>query len=141
MKYFSFILALALAFSLNNFIYAGKAYAGGKSAEAGQAYFVELSPLSLPIIDGNGVSQVIRMTVVMEVADDTKAGIVKNLEPRLKDAIIQDMYGVLNRKAAFEGGILQVGTIKERLNKLSKKVLGPDVVKEVLLQMVQQRPV
>ena len=66
---------------------------------------------------------------------------VERLSPRLKDAFIQDMYGALNRKGSMENGVLQVSPIKERLNKISVKVLGKEKVNDVLLQIVQQRPI
>ena len=66
---------------------------------------------------------------------------VEHLKPKIKDAFIQDMYGVLNRHAALKGGVIQVGVLKERLNKMSAKVLGEDKVYDVLLQVVQQRPI
>ena len=103
--------------------------------------FVELDPLVLPIIDEDGVNQVVSMVIAIEVADANSATTVKNLSPRLKDAFIQDMYGVLNKHAALKGGVIQVNMIKSRLNKISHKVLGEDVVQDVLLQVVQQRPI
>lgn len=108
---------------------------------APKAIFVELDPLILPILDENGVSQVVSMVVSVEVPDDIAAEAVKNMQPRLKDAFIQDMYGVLSRQAVTTGGTLEVGKIKARLNSISQKIMGPDKVKEVLLQVVQQRPV
>ena len=95
----------------------------------------------MPIIDEDGVNQVVSMVIAIEVADANSATTVKNLSPRLKDAFIQDMYGVLNKHAALKGGVIQVNMIKSRLNKISHKVLGEDVVQDVLLQVVQQRPI
>ncbi|MCB1532471.1 MAG: flagellar basal body-associated FliL family protein [Alphaproteobacteria bacterium] len=110
---------------------------GGGSFE-----FVELGPLVLPIVDNNGVSQTISMVVALEVADSAAASKVEKYEPKLKDAFIQDMYGVLNRHAALKGGVIQVGEIKQRLNKISDRVMGDeDTVQDVLLQVVQQRPI
>lgn len=109
--------------------------------EAAGPSFVELEPLVLPVIDHNGVSQVISLVVALEVKDAASVQRVESLSPRLKDAYIQDMYGVLSQKAVMEGGLVQVGALKARLNKVSAKVLGDDVVKEVLLQVVQQRPI
>lgn len=104
--------------------------------------FVELGPLVLPIVDGNGVSQTVSMVVALEVIDKYAAGKVEKYEPKLKDAFIQDMYGVLNRHAALKGGVIQVGVIKQRLNKISDKVMGDEeTVQDVLLQVVQQRPI
>lgn len=103
--------------------------------------FVELDPLILPIIDENGVSQVLSIIVAVEVADSKGVSKVESLSPRLKDAYIQQMYGMLNKHAAMKGGVIQVEMIKNKLNKISSKVLGDDVVQDVLLQVVQQRPI
>jgi flagellar basal body-associated protein FliL len=103
--------------------------------------FVEMKPLVLPIVDQNGVSQIVSLVVSLEASSpETKAEIEK-YSPRLLDAFIQDMYGALSRQAAMEGGMVQVGYIKSRLNRVTLEVLGKDKVKDVLLQVVQQRPV
>lgn len=110
---------------------------GGESAVS----FVQMSPLTLPILDKNGVSQIISIVVSLEVKDEIVAKEVERLTPRLKDAYIQDMYGVLTKQAAMAGGVIQVGYIKNRLNQVTAKVMGKDRVNDVLLQVVQQRPV
>lgn len=113
---------------------------GGAKESAGHE-FVELSPLVLPIVDSSGVTQTVSIVVVIEVEGSGNAGLVTSLEPRLKDAYIQDLYGVLNRHAALKGGVLQVQVIKDRLLQISNRVMGEGVVQDVLLQVVQQRPI
>ena len=103
--------------------------------------YVELDPLILPIVDQNGVSQTVSMVVVLEVPGGFAKSRVERNTPRLKDAFIQDMYGVLNKHAALKGGVLQVDMLKSRLRKVSKRVVGADNVDDVLLQVVQQRPI
>lgn len=117
----------------------GKGDKKGKDGGYG-AIFVELDPLILPIVDNDGVNQVVSMVIALEVKDSAAEITVKGMKPKLKDAYIQDMYGVLNRHAALKGGVVQVNKIKKRLNKITNHVLGEDVVKDVLLQVVQQRP-
>ncbi len=112
-----------------------------KEVDRSKFAFVELDALILPIIDDNGVTQTVSLIVAIEVADEHAAATVESQAPRLKDAFIQDMYGVLNDKAALKGGVIQVNMLKERLNKASARVLGDDIVQDVLLQVVQQRPV
>lgn len=115
-----------------------------KESEHGEVAleFVEIDPLVLPIIDNEGINQVVSIVVSLEVENATNAEKVKKMTPRLKDAYIQDMYGILNKNAALKDGVIQVGTIKERLNKVTDKVMGDkDVVHDVLLQVVQQRPI
>lgn len=111
-----------------------------KGVAVAQEEFVQLEPLILPVIDERGLSQMVSLVVSLEVPDVATAAEVKRLSPRLKDAYIQDMYGVLNRKSSMTNGVLQVALIKDRLNKVSVEVLGKDKVNDVLLQVVQQRP-
>jgi flagellar FliL protein len=103
--------------------------------------FVELDPLILPIIDEHGVNQIVSFVVMIEVENAEAAKEVEAMTPRLKDAYIQDMYGILNKQAALRGGVVQVGIIKDRLNKITQRVVGEGLVEEVLLQVVQQRPI
>ena len=114
---------------------------GDDGYEGGKYEFVELDPLILPIVDHNGLSQVVSMVVVLEVKGYGAAEDVRAMAPRLKDAYIQDMYGVLNQYAALKGGVIEVSKIKHRLNKISTKIMGEDKVNDVLLQAVQQRPI
>lgn len=102
--------------------------------------YVELDPLILPIIDQSGVTQVISLVVVIEVSDAHDAEIITKSQPRLKDAYIQELYGALNRHAALSGGVVQVNMIKNRLKQISHDVMGSDMISDVLLQVVQQRP-
>lgn len=114
--------------------------AKGGGHGAGMKY-VELDPLILPIVDNNGLSQSVSLVIALEVADDATAKQVEGMSPKLKDAYIQDMYGMLNEHAALKGGVIQITDIKNRLNKITHEVMGEDVVHEVLLQVVQQRPI
>jgi len=103
--------------------------------------FVKLTPIILPIIDNSGVSQVVTLVVSLEVNGDSNAEYATSMIPRLKDAYIQDMYGVLNRKASLEGGVIKVDELKERLSRVSTEVLGKNKVNSVLLQVVNQRAI
>ncbi len=112
-----------------------------KGGHGGGSQFVELEPLILPIVDNEGVNQVVSLVVSLEVGSPEDAAQVTHMAPKLKDAYIQDMYGVLNRHAALKGGVVQVADIKKRLYKISNDIMGEDVVHDVLLQVVQQRPI
>jgi len=122
-------------------MFAPQSHASGKKTErSGRSAYVKLDPLLLPIIDEDGIQQVVSMVVSIEVEADNAAK-VKQKGPRLTDAYIQNMYGILHRHAALKDGIIQVRIIKDRLNKVTDEVLGHDIDAEVLLQLVQQRPI
>ena len=112
-----------------------------KEGDSNAKEYVKLAPIILPVIDNDGVYQVISMVVSLEVGSVSEADKIKAAKPRLADAYIQDMYGVMNAHEALKGGILQVGMVKKRLGRVTDKVLGKDVHAEVLLQAVQQRPI
>lgn len=112
-----------------------------KGGHGEKTEFVEMDPLILPIVDGSGVSQVISLVIALEVPDSEAKAAVEALTPRLKDAYIQEMYGLLNKQAALKGGVLQVSYLKERLNSISAEVLGKEKFNDVLLQVVEQRPI
>lgn len=120
---------------------AAKAETGhGEEAQA-PSEFVKLDPLILPIIDQNGVSQVLNLVIAIEVPDKAAADEVTRLSPRLKDAYITELYGILNKEAAIHNGVVQVGAIKKKLAAITEKVVGKEKAKDVLLQVVHQRPI
>ncbi len=129
----------------NNSAQATESKEPAKAAEAAKETappsYVEMKPLVLPIVDKDGVSQIISIVISLEASTPESAAEVEMMKPRLTDAYIQGMYGVLSAKSVMEGGILQVGHIKSRLNSITTKVLGENKVKDVLLQVVQQRHV
>lgn len=102
---------------------------------------VKFDPVLVPVVDRDGVSQVVTLVVGLEIIHGANIDHVKMMSPKLKNAYIQDMYGVLNRHAAMKGGTLGVDLIKSRLSKISQRILGEDVVYEVKVEAVQQRPV
>jgi flagellar FliL protein len=112
-----------------------------ETAADDKSAFVQMDPLILPIIGSGGITETVSLVIVIEVPDEKSADTVKKLTPLLKDAYIQDMYGVLNKRNAMPDGVIQVGMIKDRLNHVSRQVLGDEVVKNVLLQVVQQHPI
>lgn len=110
-----------------------------KTEETGPTiHFVELAPLILPVIDSFGVTKVISLVVAVEVDSQEKADKVTKYTPRLTDAYLSDLYGAFSYKAP-EGGVIPIGFVKERLNAASAKVLGEEVVSDVLVQVLQSR--
>ena len=139
----SALLGLCLVFTAFN---TGAAWAATKAQPveggASQFEYVELAPLLLPIVDDDGVSQTINLVIALEVKNLSTATKIRAMTPKFTDAFIMDMYGVLNRHAALRGGVLQVSMIKDRLKKVSDQIMGDeDSVHDVLLQVVQQRPI
>lgn len=116
------------------------AKAKNKGGHAEATIFVQLDPVILPIIGKDGVTQTVSLVIAIETADEAGKAEILRLAPRLKDAFIQDMYGVLNQDVMMRNGVIQVTALKNRLHLISNRILGADHTKDVLLQVVQQRP-
>ena len=119
--------------------------AESKEAVDSKVAFVKMDPLTLPVVGANGIVQIVNISVTLEVEDAEKAKDIEKFAPRLKDAYIQSMYGMLGKKGPAgvinADGVIEVNHVKERLHMITTKVLGEEKVRDVLLQSVQQRPV
>jgi len=119
------------------------ASSGEKAAEDAtppEYEYIELKPLTLPIITDRGLTQQVSLMVSLELPYG-KMEEVKLLTPRLADAYLRDLYGVLGVGGAMmKGGVIDVVAIKQRLSAVTHAIAGEGLVNDVLLQVVQQRP-
>lgn len=112
----------------------------GKLAPLPEFEYVQMNPITLPVLGNNGVSQQISIIVSLEVKYGTTTD-VKTFEPKLTDAYIQDLYGILGTgRGIAAGGTVDVQMLKDRLTQITQKVAGADKVHDVLLQVVHQHP-
>jgi len=103
--------------------------------------YLQLDPITLPVITTKGLTQQMSMVVKLEIEWGKKNDIAP-FEPRLIDAYLQDLYGALGAgHGLMKDNYIDVEQIKQRLTVVTDKVLGPDhKVHAVLLQALQQRP-
>ena len=102
--------------------------------------YIEMKPLTLPVITEQGLTQQVSLVVSLEVPFGKKDE-VESLSPRLADAYLQDLYGALGGKssAMMVNNVIHIQAVKKRLNLVSYKVLKQDQLHDVLLQVLQQR--
>ena len=96
------------------------------------AVFVEMEPLTIPVIRGGAVAKYVLLKLSLEVEDAGAQQEVEERMPRLKDAFLRDLH-------AYFASIpldspLNVRTVKKRLQRVCDRTVGPGVVQEVLLQ-------
>lgn len=104
----------------------------GSPAFRGSHLDFRLPPFSVPVIrDGRAVGQ-ISLLITVEAADAAKKARLIALRRRLYSAFLRDLYAV----ASLEDGepALNLTTVKTRLRRVADRVLGPDVVRRVLVR-------
>jgi flagellar FliL protein len=100
--------------------------------------YVDLNPLSIPVINEKGVVQQVSIAVSLECPMG-KRDTLNIYKPRLMDAYLRELYGALGSgRAMMQGNIVDVEALKSRLTIVTERVVGPDLVSEVLLQSVHQ---
>ncbi len=102
--------------------------------------YVRFNPLQLPLIGDDGIDQVIDIIVALEVPDDAAADQVIAMAPRLNDAILRDLYGVLHTNRIMRNGVVNVNAIKVRIVGVAQGIMGEELVRDALVQGVAQRP-
>jgi len=100
-----------------------------------------MTPIILPIVDGGRVVQSVSIIVSIETASPAVADRARALRPKLVDAFLTELYGLLNERTAIRAGVVQVDVVKARLLIAAERVLGEGSVTDVLLQVVQQQAV
>jgi flagellar FliL protein len=111
-----------------------------KKAHTGPPSYATIGPMIVPVMGQTKATQNIIITVSLEVDDDTVRDEVRAKSPRLIDAYVQALYGSLDKGQVIDGQILNIPAIKDELKQVTDKVVGPDVVRDVLIQSVSQRP-
>lgn len=138
------VVVVLAAAGLAGWTVSGKSSAEAASSSkspASEMRFVKLSPLVLPVVGTRRVEQVVGLVVALELAEPGKAAFVEENGLRLTDAFITDLYGALEPSKLGNAGLVNIDQVKGKLARASNRVLGEGVVKEVLVQMVNQRSV
>lgn len=100
--------------------------------------YVDLNPLSVPVINEQGLVQQVSISVSLECAMG-KRDAVNVYRPRLMDAYLRDLYGALGSgRMMMRGNVVDVEELKTRLTAVTERVVGPGLISDVLLQSVHQ---
>ena len=121
---------------------AAPALAADRSAVAtpvpGQAFFVQLAPMFVPVIGKAGISRQVSIAVAIEIADGADAKGVNEKRPTLDDAVLSDVYLYVQQRGGI-GAPSGAVALKERLRQTAQRVLGPVAVKEVEIEEFFER--
>lgn len=101
--------------------------------------FVELQPLILPVVNQEGLSQMVTMVVALEVKDNKTAEKVRGMMPQLTDAMLSDLYGSLNYRVIGDNGVIRTEPLRKEIDRVARRMIGDENVSDVLLQVVLQR--
>jgi len=105
--------------------------------KAGPPY-VHLDTIFVSVIEGNRVTQQVGITLVLELNDAQSRPDVEAKKHQLTDAFFQELYGYFQTRAAAKEKVDEP-FLKKRLLATAGKVVGPNAIKEVLIEQLIQR--
>lgn len=105
---------------------------------AADPVFIEFSPLQIPLIDGGRVSELFAISLAIEARSAEDGDQVVLYSPRLNDAFLQVLYGVME-KDQLNDGTLNMQLVKARVLRACNEILGEGVVQDVLVQAIGQQ--
>lgn len=110
----------------------------GHKAEA-KAVFVDVGEIIVPVYNRDGKNNLMVVRMELEVGDVMPADEVRYMLPRLRDAYIGTLSTLAGRGELVDES-QRSATIKRALKLASDRVLGPDAIRDVLLQRAWQQP-
>lgn len=120
----------------------GNAYAAGGHDDApldpDAVEYYDLMPMNIPVMTDQGLVQQVSVSVSLECKAGKREKIAA-YKPKLMDAYLRELYGALGAgQAMIRNDVVDIEAVKLRLSDVTERVVGPDLVNEVLLQSVQQ---
>jgi flagellar basal body-associated protein FliL len=101
--------------------------------------YVRVPPLIVPVIGSQRVEQQITLVVTLQVADQTMAAKVQEKMPWITHTFFTALYGAIDEGAVLSGPLVNIPGVKAKLLSVCNRILGKDVVQEVLVQTLLQR--
>jgi hypothetical protein len=95
--------------------------------------FVEMDLLAVPILQGDRAVATVQIQLRLEASTAANEALIRKSLPRLSDAILRDLYGFLPRLLHRQATV-DVNVVRERLEFIVGRVLGPGIAEAVLIQ-------
>jgi len=108
---------------------------GDKPAAPDGPLFVKLPIFQIPVIQGNQVRLRVSVTVALELVQGMSADSIEAKKPLLIDAFLRDLYVIFAQRADAPR-VADDKLIRVRLQQIADRVLGPGVVRRVLIQQL-----
>lgn len=102
-------------------------------------HFVQMKKFLVPVIRRDEVASHINLYIELEVGGAQDKELIKKTKVRLRSAFLQDLSSAALWPDANGEMRLPLSSVKKRLLAISEQVLGPGVVRDVLIKSMIER--
>lgn len=106
--------------------------AKAKKAAMAEMTYVPLDPFAAPVVEGRKVTRQVLLTLSLQVPSLAAKNDVVSVLPRLRDAMLTDLYArpVISLD---DSGAIDIAGVKQRMLAIARKVVGKDKIHNVLV--------
>jgi flagellar basal body-associated protein FliL len=101
--------------------------------------FVKLPLFSIPVIEGDKVTRQVTVGIALELVEGLKPESLDEKRPAMIDAFFRDLYSMFGQRSQVSRVAVE-GSIKQKLGQTAERVLGPGIVRQVLVLQLLERP-
>ncbi len=105
----------------------------------GDPIYVRIKSLILPVINEEGVEQLVTLALDIRVKDAETADTLNKNMPRVIDALLRTLYGGLEDGSLKKGKLVNLGKIKAKAIKAVSEIVNRDKIVDVLIEGITQR--
>ena len=104
-----------------------------KQSQADPPRFIDMEPLNIPVFHEDSVAATVQIQLKLEAIGEENEEQINRLMPRINDAFLRDLHAFLPRLLKMEERI-NVVIIKKRLQIISERLMGPNLIHNILVQ-------
>ncbi len=109
-----------------------------QTAVEAQVELIEFEPITVPIIQDRQVKKYVMIQFTLEMVNAEAKKYAERRMPRLQNALFLTVWGYFSNQPAGQTAI-NISQVKSRLQRANDKVLGPGLVKGVIIKNAVER--
>ncbi len=115
-----------------------KEFGLGNLFGAGDTEYYTLQAFNVPIVRDGRIARHVSLLITLETRGVTNKDKILEARKRLRDLFLRDLHAVMSIRRK-DGRSFKTSVLKKRLMAVSKRVLGEDIVRDILIEIAFQR--
>ena len=104
----------------------------------GDAEYYTLQPFTVPVVRNGRIAKHVSFVITLETSGLANKDKILEARKRLRDSFLRDLHGVMSIRRK-DGRSFKTSVLKKRLMAASKRVLGEDIVRDILIEIALER--
>lgn len=101
-----------------------------------ERYYVRLDTITVTLFEDDAVAGLYTAALTLEIASASQRSAVSAASSRLRDAMLRDLHGLVERRKSIE---IPLDAVKRRMRNTAIRELGADVVVDLFVENVLRK--